>query len=199
MTSTSQPCPNSLSQLIGFLQWHKAPRRACEFAVLANFKPSHLRPSLLCAIIAWSVNDPDNQRSLYITDYGGEHQAQPIALYEGLGGSALSDEYGTNSAALQTFEMEDVAVRTGRQGLARIVRAEPSGGLEFRVRSYALSNPKPTTTKFVVSMPDEWREAEIYDTCTIFGRVLIRQYDESSASEFSADPPCPSLALLDFI
>ncbi|KAF9518494.1 hypothetical protein BS47DRAFT_1338169 [Hydnum rufescens UP504] len=62
-----------------------------------------------------------------------------------------------------------------------------------------MSNPQPTSTKFVVSMPDEWSEAEIYDTCTIFGRVLIRQYDDSSDSEVSEDQPSRSFALLDFI
>jgi len=130
-----------------------------------------------------------------LLDYG-TNPSVPEIIYEG-DGDGSGDGFGVHSAALQTIDLRGIATRAGRRYLAHLERG--SQGPEFRVRAYSLASPRPSLVKFVVPMPAEWDQAEIYDTCTIFGRVMIREYDDSSDSEHSADHRHRRLAVLDFV
>lgn len=131
---------------------------------------------------------------------GGIYRARPILLYQGHGGTGLAEGFGLHSAALQTLEMEGgMSVRAGRRQLARIVRGNLNDELEFRVRSYSIHDPQPISVTFIVTIPEDWDNAEVYDTCTIYGRVLIRQYDDSSTSGMDDNGPGPGLAMLDIV
>ena len=175
------------------MQWHNEPRSSCELVVLSSYKPLHLRTQKLCAIMFWSRGERES--NLRILDYG-TNTSVPEVVYRGHG-DGVKDGFGVHSAALQTLDLSGIATRVGRRYLARLERG--SYGLEFRVRAYSQASPTPSLVKFVVPMPEEWSQAEIYDTCTIFGRVMIREYDDSSDSEHSADHTHRALAVLDFI
>ena len=175
------------------VQWYREPRTSCELVVLSGYKPLHLRAQKLCAIMFWSRGEKESY--LRLLDYG-TNPSVPEIVYQGYG-EGVEDGFGVHSAALQTMDLHGIATRVGRRYLARLERG--SHGLEFRVRAYSQASPIPSLVKFVVPMPGEWSQAEVYDTCTLFGRVMIREYDDSSDSEHSDDHPYRGLAVLDFI
>jgi hypothetical protein len=108
-----------------------------------------------------------------------------------------AEDHGVHSAALHTVNIDGIAIRCGRRFLSRLVRKD--GSLDFLVSAYINGQNLPAKVAFPVELLDEWENAEAYDSCTIYGRILLRQYDDSSDSEHSDSEEHLGLAVLDFI
>lgn len=183
---TTMSLPNSI------VPWSDEARLSCELVVISSYKPLHLRQSIFCAIIYWSQNNMES--NLRVVDYGSDPSA-PQIVYCGQASGSL-EEPNIRFAAMETLEIRGIAFRIGRRYLSCLERGP--GGLEFRVRAYQTASPTAIFSRFVVPMPQSWSQAEVFDTCTIFGRIMIREYDDSSDSEHPEGQPFPGLALLDF-
>ena len=177
------------------LIWRDGARAQCECAMLGSFHPQYLRPSKLITIIYWGIEGVSS--GLRILDLSNPEFPTLISAWED---RETPPAYGIHSAALQTVDVRGIAVRCGRRYLARLSReAGPGSPLEFRVRAFFQGNSQPQMRSFPVTLAEDWDEAEVYDTCTILGRILLRQYDSSSDSEHSDDADYPELAVMDFV
>lgn len=174
--------------------WKDGPRRSCELSILATWRPLVRRADKLVTIIHWDsdslgmtlldFNDPDDLR--IVKEWHNDHN------------NSNNTSHGVFSGALHTVHVRGMAIPAGRRFVVRLEKGD--GSHEFRVLGYSLTSEVPSSFSVPVEFPnEEWDQAEAYDSCTVFGRIVIRQYDGSSDSEHSDSQSYPSLVLVDFV
>lgn len=190
LSPTSGPTIDHSAGPTFHMSWKTEPKLYGELNILSSWKPPQYRGHQLSSIIYW-----DHDRSgLVILDYSDPSQVRAIHDWPS---SPENSFYGVHSGTLQTVDIRGLAVRAGRRFLSHLQRG--SHDLEFRLLAYMgnLAESKPCSIPVLV--PDnEWDQAEAFDSCTIFGRILIRQYDPSSDSEYSDSAQFPKIAAMDF-
>lgn len=173
------------------VSWKDGPRRACELSILAIWKPLPLRRDKLVTIVHW---DSDSS-GMILLDFSDPDDLCVVSEWHN---NPDDISHRVRSGALQTVDVGGIAVRAGRHFLCRLEQGNDS--LEFRVLGYSLRSTVPTSFSLPVPLPDEeWDHAEAHDSCTIFGRLILRQYDSSSDSEHSDNQSYLGLALIDLL
>lgn len=172
------------------LRWRDGDRISCESGVLSQFRPILLRQYQLLSIIHWT----HTESGMILVDFSNPNE---LRISQDWVNGNNSELFGVHSGTLQTVEVRGIAVRAGRRYFARL-QTSPYG-LEVRVLAYSSSIGGCRASTYIVHPPQgDWSDAEAYDSCTIYGRILLRQYDDSSGSEDSVKEGQINLALLDF-
>ncbi|KAF8323061.1 hypothetical protein DL93DRAFT_2162259 [Clavulina sp. PMI_390] len=188
----SEPLVAQPALVIAQMPFKQGSKLAGELAVLSSFIPLAKRPRSFASIVYWNR---EGVSGLVLMDYSDPLNMRVLNDWENSPNDSL---YGIHSGALQTIDVDGIAIRAGRRFLSRLLKGPE--GLEFRVLAYnrQAQHAAPWSLQ-VQDLDGDWDQAEAYDCCTIFGRILLRQYDSSSDSEQSEGGTHPLLALMDFI
>lgn len=190
LSSVLQPPLVSHASPREVLRWRDSPRIPCEIAILSQFQPYNRRQRQLLPITHWG----NGGSGMILVDFSDPNE---VRVAHDWVNDTDPEIFGVHSGAMQVVDVGGIAIRAGRRFIARL-QVGPSG-LEVRVLAHSQRSTVSRPSTYNVPLPhDDWDQAEAYDSCTIYGRMLIRQYDSSSDSEHSANENQPKLAVLDF-